>query len=180
MKYLKYFENQNDFQTYMASEELSLPNVSFVNNGNINYHDLLPNIDTTNYATTFVNGQTYEKEGKLFKMIVENFIQQYSPDEEFNDNTWIDIDLENATIESHRYNTPQIFSIADEPLYINYLSKITNFWGQDSDYEDLNKPYGILSFGLYNVSRDQVYIGGINKSFYFSLDYNGTFEETIN
>ena len=71
---------------------------------NLYYHDLLPNIDTTNYATTFVNGENYVKEGLLFKMIVENFIQKYYTDEVFDDNTWIELDLENGMIESFRYN----------------------------------------------------------------------------
>ena len=184
MKYLKQFETQTEFEAFMndPETEISLPFIYHIKeNDNLHYHDLLPNVDTTNYATTFVNGETYVKEGLLFKSIVENFIQKYSPDETFDDNTWIDLDLEKATIESFRYDKEksQIYSIADEPLYINYLSKITNFLGVDPEMEDVTKPYGILSFSIDDVSRLQVYVGGINKSYTFTLYYDGRFEEEI-
>ena len=160
MKYLRQFENLDEFNVFMndSENEIFLPFIYHIKDGNnLYYHDLLPNIDTTNYATTFVNGENYVKEGLLFKMIVENFIQKYSTDEVFDDNTWIELDLENGTIESFRYDKDkrQIYSIIDEPLYKNYLSKITNFLGVDIETEDITKPYGVLSFGINEVSRMQ-------------------------
>lgn len=173
-KFLKNFENQSAFEAYMAGEndETVFPNVCIVDGEKVKYGRLLPTIDTTDYVTTFVSGKHYEKEGKLFKMIFDNFAEGYDP--EIGDAA-IWLDLYEATADVFLYTNRQTFSIANEPLYTKYLSKITNFWDENGT------PSSTLNIFPDYVSRDEVNISdGASQNVFSKLNYNdGFFEETV-
>ena len=130
----------------------------------------LPNIDTTGYATTFVNGETYEKEAQLFRLIVNDFLEGYDIE---NEDPAIWMDLSEGTVDILLFANRQTFSIVDEPLYVNYLSKITNFCDEEG------APTSTLNIFPTEVTRDDYFIsGGSSTSVSSRLDLNtGVFEE---
>lgn len=171
MKHLKQFTTQSEFEDYMSGNngETLLPTVALVDS-QIKYYSLLPNIDTTGYATTFVNGETYEKEAQLFRLIVNDFLEGYDID---NEDPAIWMDLSEGTVDILLFASRQTFSIVDEPLYVNYLSKITNFCDEEG------APISILNIFPTEVTRNDYFIsGGSSTSVSSRLDLNtGVFEE---
>ena len=113
MKHLKQFTTQSEFEGYMSGNngETLLPTVALVDS-QIKYYSLLPNIDTTGYATTFVNGETYEKEAQLFRLIVNDFLEGYDVE---NEDPAIWMDLSEGTVDIFLFSNRQTFSIVDEP-----------------------------------------------------------------
>lgn len=168
MKYLRKFETQADYETYMSgeNEETVFPNVSIGFGGPVRFHNLLPNIDTTGYATTFENGKSYPREAQLFKSIVSDFIEG-----DLNDgDAVIWMDLSQGTVDISCYTQRQTFSIADQPLYKNYLSKITNFCNEDGEPESTLNIFP----GYVNVSEYVIGPSSYNKEINFNLD-NGAY-----
>jgi hypothetical protein len=171
MKHLKSFATQSEFEEYMSGNkgETIFPTIALVDS-QIKYYSLLPNIDTTGYATTFVNGETYEKEAQLFRLIVNDFLEGYDIE---NEDPAIWMDLSEGIVDISLFTNRQTFSIVDEPLYVNYLSKITNFC------DDEGVPTSTLNIFPAEVTRDEYYIsGGESTSVSSRLDLNtGVFEE---
>lgn len=168
MKYLRKFETQSDYETYMSgeNEETVFPNVSIGFGGPVKFHNLLPNIDTTGYATTFENGKSYPREAQLFKSIVSDFIEG-----DLNDgDAVIWMDLSQGTVDISCFTQRQTFSIADQPLYKNYLSKITNFCDEDGE------PTSTLNIFPGYVYVNEYFIGpsSYRKEVNFNLD-NGAY-----
>lgn len=171
MKHLKLFTAQTEFEDYMSgnSGETVFPTVALVGT-EIKFYSLLPNIDTSEYATMFVNGETYEKEAQLFRLIVNDFLEGYDIE---NEDPAIWLDLSEGTVDVHLFSNRQTFSIVDEPLYVNYLSKITNFCDEDG------VPTSTLNIFPTEVTRDEYYItDGESKTVTSKLDLEtGLFEE---
>lgn len=131
MRNLRIFKSQTNFEEYMSGlkEQTVFPNISFIDETTeVKFRSLLPNIDTEGYVTTFINDKIYKKEARLFSYIVNDFLEGYSS--ELTEPV-VYLDLANATIDIYLYQTRKTFSIAEEPLYINYLSKITNFCNEE-------------------------------------------------
>lgn len=171
MKYLKKFATQSDYETYMSgqNEETIFPNVSIVIGGEAKFHNLLPNVDTTGYATTFEHGKRYPKEAMLFKTIVSDFIET-SDLENGDPSIWMD--LSNGSVDVQCFQHTQTFSIADQPLFINYLSKITNFCDEDGN------PSSTLNIFPDCVTRDEYVLGSSSFSLMSNLDFKtGLFTE---
>lgn len=171
MKHVKQFTTQSEFEGYMSGNngETMFPTLALVDS-QIKYYSLLPNIDTTGYATTFVNGETYEKEAQLFRLIVNDFLEGYDVE---NEDPAIWMDLSEGTVDIFLFSNRQTFSIVDEPLYVNYLSKITNFCDEEG------MPTSTLNIFPAEVTRDEYYISdGESKSLTSKLDLvTGLFEE---
>ena len=117
---LKVFETESDYDS--AKDGFVYPTVSYVRDvDEVRYMEatkaLLPrNIDTTGYATEFVYEQTYPQEALVFKAIYDMYNYRY-----------ITIYTDTNTI--RYYDGGEIIiDISNEPLYIDYLSKINSTW----------------------------------------------------
>lgn len=172
MKYLKKFETQSEYETYMSgeNEKTVFPNVSIIFGGPVKFHNLLPNIDTTGYATTFENGKYYPKEALLFKTIVSDFIEGDLDDGD----AVVWLSLYDGVADISCFTQRQQFSVAEHPLFVNYISKITNFCNEDGEPEStLNLFPEYLCVDEYNVGAE-TYYREIN------FDFNtGLYTETI-
>lgn len=174
MKNIRIFDTRAEFEAFMAGseEETIFPNIALIEEtSELKFYSLLPNIDTEGYATTFENGKTYLKEARLFKYIVDDFLDGYDP-EMTDPAIWLD--LASATIDIFLYQDRQTFSIENEPLYVNYLSKITNFCDEDG------VPTSTLNLFPDYVNREEYTIGGGSSSNVSSTLHfdTGLFEET--
>ena len=119
---LRVFETESDYDS--AKDSFVYPTVSYVRDvDEVRYMEksLLPMINTTGYATDFVNGQYYPQEALVFKAIYDMY-SSYLRDE-IQDNICIESGELYARImdEYGVYNRLDIAYVGNEPLYKNYL-----------------------------------------------------------
>ena len=147
---LRVFETESDYDS--AKPDFVYPTVSYVRDvDEVYYMDkpLLPMIDTTGYATEFVDGQYYPQEAALFSTIYSTFYPEVwdgGRQKIFikNGNMWLGMNMVDT----------EPIDISHEKLWIDYLSKIT----QDDTIELMN---GYFQLGFLSISFSNGYAGAV-------------------
>ena len=120
---LRVFETESDYDS--AKPDFVYPTVSYVRDvDEVRYMEksLLPMINTTGYATNFVNGQYYPQEALVFKAIYDMYSSY------LNDDSVDSICIESGELcgriwdtDNRKYQRFDIAYVGNEPLYRNYL-----------------------------------------------------------
>ena len=112
---LRVFETESDYDS--AKPDFVYPTVSYVRDvDDVRYMEktlpILPEYDTTGLATHFIPDEYYANVIPLFQQIYN----------QYGDN--VEILTDTQTLQYENGETVQIY-VGDEPLYQNYLSKLT-------------------------------------------------------
>ena len=119
---LRVFETESDYDS--AKDSFVYPTVSYIRDvDDVRYmpKPLLPMIDTTGYATEFVVGEYYPQEALVFKAIYDMYASQIPEDGSYY------IQIENGLLNIQKNYPTEYYltlDISQEPLWVNYLSKI--------------------------------------------------------
>ena len=151
---LRLFETESDYDS--AKPDFVYPTVSYVKDvDEVRYMEapqpLLPIIDTTGYATEFVDGEYYPQEALVFQEIRNNILRRDNVDDWFN----ININLTSQTLGYYDVSIDDYidFYIGDEPLYKNYLSKLTMIPYSTKLFVD-NITFREISVKLYSMDAE--------------------------
>jgi hypothetical protein len=131
MYYLKRFQIDSEYQEFFVSEDFNTPNVSAVEENNKVYYNpktILPILDTTGLATTFVKNEVYLNELNFFNSVWDYLDTDknyaFSASFYFEDSK-LTIDL--FDLDTYEVVSNKEFDVSNEKIYKEYISKIGNY-----------------------------------------------------
>ena len=168
MKYTNFFEKNDDYNNIKSS--LPYPSVSLVDEssevyvGEDNEIILLPRgidvstlVTTIDFAYDFTSGQQYANEAKVFEKIFEmhidkniNEYQQYVLLTIENEKPMLYYTVDDDTSDGYENNKRLIGDVSNEPLWIDWLSKLYYTFNESSEIKLGNFDIqGMFNYRMY-------------------------------